>query len=178
MAKTRELKDQMMVQYEDWLKRSQAMIVTEYVGLTMKDMDALRAKIREAGGEFHIVKNTLGRQTWEKAGVTFPKELLEGSTAMAFAFQDPPAVAKAMLEFAKSNDKVKIKGGILDRKAMSADGVKSLAELPPLPVMRAQLLGTLLAPASKLVRTLAEPGRQVAAVIKAYSDRDSASAAA
>ena len=111
MAKTRELKDQMIAQYDDWLKRSQAMIVTEYVGLTMKDMDALRAKIREAGGEFHIVKNTLGRQSWEKAGVAFPKELLEGSTAMAFAFQDPPAVAKAMLEFAKSNDKVKIKGG-------------------------------------------------------------------
>lgn len=178
MAKTRELKNEMMAQYEGWLKRSQAMIVTEYLGLTMKDMDALRAKIREAGGEFHIVKNTLGRQTWEKAGVKFPPELLEGSTAVAYAFTDPPAVAKAMLDFAKSNDKVKIKGGVLDLKAMSAEGVKSLADLPPLPIMRAQLLGTILAPASKLVRTLAEPGRQVAAVIKAYSDRDSANAAA
>jgi large subunit ribosomal protein L10 len=178
LAKTRELKIQILDQYEGWLNRSQAMIVTEYTGLTMKDMDALRAKIREVGGEFHIVKNTLGRQTWEKAGVTFPQELLEGSTAVAFAFKDPPAMAKAILDFAKTNEKIKIKGGVLDRKAMSAEGVKSLAELPPLPVMRAQLLGTILAPASKLVRTLAEPGRQVASVIKAYSDRDSASAAA
>ena len=178
MAKTRELKDQMMAQYEDWLKRSQAMIVTKYIGLNMKDMDALRAKIREAGGEFHIVKNTLGRQTWEKAGVKIPSDLLEGSSAVAFAFKDAPAVAKALLEFAKTNEMVKIKGGILDLKAVSAEGVKSLANLPPLPVMRAQLLGTLLAPASKMVRTMAEPGRQVAAVIKAFSDRESASAAA
>lgn len=178
MAKTRELKIQILAQYEDWLNRSQAMIVTEYTGLTMKDMDALRAKIRDVGGEFHIVKNTLGRQTWEKAGVAYPPELLEGSTAVAFAFQDPPAIAKAILEFAKTNENVKIKGGVLGRTAMSAEGVKSLAELPPLPVMRARLLGTILAPASKLVRTLAEPGRQVASVIKAYSDRDSASAAA
>ena len=178
MAKTRELKVQILAQYEGWLNRSQAMIVTEYSGLTMKDMDALRAKIREAGGEFHIVKNTLGRQTLEKAGVAYPPELLEGSTAVAFAFQDPPAIAKAILEFAKTNENVKVKGGVLGRTAMSAEGVKSLAELPPLPVMRARLLGTILAPASKLVRTLAEPGRQVASVIKAYSDRDSASAAA
>lgn len=177
MAKTRELKTQMMAEYEDWLNRSQAMIVTEYTGLTMKDMDALRAKVREVGAEFHIVKNTLGRQIWSKAGITYPPELLEGSTAVVFAYQDPPAVAKAILDFAKTNDKMKVKGGILDRKAMSAEGVKSLAELPPLPVMRAQLLGTILAPASKLVRTLAEPGRQIAAVIKAYSERDSAGAA-
>ena len=178
MAKTRELKDQMMAQYDNWLKRSQALIVTEYTGLNMNDMDALRAKIREAGGEFHIVKNTLSRQTWEKAGVKIPSDLLEGSTAVAFAFKDAPAVAKALLDFAKSNEKVKIKGGVLDLKAVSAQGVKSLADLPPLPVVRAQLLGTLLAPASKMVRTLAEPGRQVAAVIKAFSDRESASAAA
>ena len=178
MAKSRELKEKIMTQYEGWLKNSQSVIVTEYTGLSMKEMDELRGKVREAGGEFHIVKNTLGRKSLQQAGIEFPETLLEGSTAMAFAFRDPPAIAKALLEFSKSNDKVNIKGGVLDRKPVSADGIKSLADLPPLPVVRAQLLGTILAPASKLVRTLSEPGRQVAAIIKAYSDRDSANAAA
>ena len=73
---------------------------------------------------------------------------------------------------------MKIKAGYLEGRMMTAEEVKALADLPPLPVMRATLLGTLLAPASQLVRTLAEPGRQVAAVIKAYADQDAAPEAA
>jgi large subunit ribosomal protein L10 len=86
-------------------------------------------------------------------------------------------VAKTMTDFARTVDVLKVKGGYLDNRPITAAGVKSLADLPPLPVVRAQLLGTLLAPASKLVRTLAEPGRQVAAVIKAYSEASEAAAA-
>ena len=88
MAKTRELKDQMMAQYDNWLKRSQALIVTEYTGLNMNDMDALRAKIREAGGEFHIVKNTLSRQTWEKAGII--RRLLDNASPETAGVQEAP----------------------------------------------------------------------------------------
>jgi large subunit ribosomal protein L10 len=168
----------MLDQYDQWLSRSQALVVTEYLGMGMKDLDALRAKIREVGGEFHVVKNTLGRKAFEKAGYTFPEELLKGSSAVIFAFNDAPAVAKAVIDFAKGFDKLKVKGGILDNKPLNAEQVKALADMPPLPVMRATLLGTILAPASKLVRTLAEPGRSVAGVIKAYADRDAASAAA
>jgi large subunit ribosomal protein L10 len=103
---------------------------------------------------------------------------LEGSTAVGFAFQDAPALAKTMADFAKSSEFLKIKGGYLGNKPISADDIKALAELPPLPVMRAQLLGTIMAPASKLVRTLAEPARSLAAVIQAYADKDTAGAAA
>lgn len=178
MAKSRELKEKIVAQYEKWLSRSQAMIVAQYTGMAMKDLDALRIKIREAGGEFHVVKNTLGRRVLKNAGVKMPDELLEGSTGVVFAFRDAPAVAKAVIDFAKTSESFKVKGGILDRTSITADGVKALADMPPLPVMRARLLGTILAPASKLVRTLAEPGRQVAAVIKAYSEHDSAGTAA
>ncbi len=82
------------------------------------------------------------------------------------------------MEYARTSDALKVKGGYLGHSAMSAADVKALAELPPLPVMRARLLGTILAPAGQLVRTLAEPARQVAAVLKAYADQQTATEAA
>ena len=178
MAITRQRKEDFVAQYTDWLNRSQALIMTEYTGLPMKQIDDLRAKVREAGGEFHIIKNTLGKVAFESAGVQVPEKLLEGSTAVAFAFQDAPAMAKVITEFARTSDFVKVKGGYLDRKPIDEQAVKALADLPPLPVMRAQILGTIMAPASKLARTLAEPARQVAAVLKAYTDKDATPAAA
>jgi large subunit ribosomal protein L10 len=172
LAITKERKRELIKQYKEWMERSRALIVTEYTGLSMGQIDELRKKLREAGGEFHIVKNTLGEIAVKEVGLPVPEHYFEGSTAIGFAFEDAPAVAKTMTEFARASEFVKIKGGYLGNAPMSADQIKALADLPPLPVMRAQLLGTLLAPASKLVRILAEPGRQVAAVIKAYADRD------
>lgn len=177
LALTKKRKEELVAQYSEWLKHSQATILAEYSGLSMKNMDALRAKIRETGGEFHIVKNTLGKLAFEKVGLSLPENFFTGSTAVGFAFKDAPALAKAMTEFARTSEALKVKGGYLNNRPMNAEGVKSLADLPPLPVVRAQLLGTLLAPASKLVRTLAEPGRQVAAVIKAYSEASEPAAA-
>jgi large subunit ribosomal protein L10 len=170
LAISKERKHELVTQYVDWLDRSQALIVTQYSGLTMKDIDNLRARIRESGGEFHIVKNTLGSVAFSSAGLELPEGLLDGSTAIIFAFRDAPDMAKVVTDFARTSEFVKIKGGYLDRRVINADEVKSLAELPPLPVMRAQLLGVLAAPASKLVRTLAEPGRSLAAVLQAYVD--------
>lgn len=178
MAISKQHKQAVLAQYSEWLQRSGAVVVAEYTGLNMKQMDDLRSKVREAGGEFHVVKNTLVKMAFKEANIPFDEEHFAGSSAIAFAFEDAPAVAKTMTEFAKDSNFVKIKGGILDKQIMSADGVKALADLPPLPVMRATLLGTILAPASQLVRTLAEPGRQVAAVLKAYADRDAAPEAA
>ena len=172
MAISKERKEQLVATYSDWLTKSQALILTEYTGLSMKQMDDLRAKVREAGGEFHIVKNTLGKVAFEARGMPQADKLLQGSTAVAFAFQDAAAMAKAMSDFGRTSEFVKVKGGFLGTQFMSAEDVKALAELPPLPVMRAQLLGILNAPASKLVRTLAEPARQMAAVLKAYAERD------
>jgi large subunit ribosomal protein L10 len=178
LAISKQRKDELVANYTAWLGQSKAVILTEYVGLNMKQMDEMRRKVREAGGEFHIIKNTLGKVAFEGAGLQVPEDLLEGSTAAAFAFTDAPSMAKAVTEFARGSDFVKVKAGYLDGRVISAEDVKALADLPPLPVMRAQLLGVLNAPASKLVRTLAEPARQLAAVIKAYADKDSAPAAA
>lgn len=176
MALTKKRKTELLEQYKDWLTNSRAVFMTEYTGVTMKHLDAVRAKMREVGGEYHVVKNTLGRRIFEEAGFEIVDELFTGSTAVGFAFEDSPGAAKAIADFASDVDFVKIKGGYLGNRYIDAVEVKALADLPPLPVMRAQLLGVINAPASKLVRTLAEPGRGIAAVIRAFSEKDSVAA--
>jgi large subunit ribosomal protein L10 len=152
------------------MDRSQALILVEYVGINVKNLDGVRAKVRESGGEFHILKNTLARIVFEAYGIKIPAGFLEKSTAVVFAFNDPALTAKAIIDGMKGIEAIKLKGGFLDKRALSPAQVKSLADLPPLPVVRAQVLGVLQAPASKLVRTIAEPARSLASVFRAYSE--------
>jgi large subunit ribosomal protein L10 len=171
LAISKQKKEEILAQYKDWLSQSQAVILVEYTGVRMKDLDSIRAKIREAGGEFHVVKNTLVKRALDASGMKVPESQLTSSTAMGFAFKDAAAVAKALNDTTKTIQAIKVKGGFLGTQSLDANGIKALADLPPLPVMRGQLLGVLLAPASKLARILAEPGRQVASVVKAYSEK-------
>jgi len=170
LAISKEKKREIAAQYGEWLEKSQAIVLTEYLGLTMKEIDELRARIRESGGEIHIVKNTLVKRVLEEADLELKDEHFVNTTAIGFAFEDAPALAKAMTDFAKDSDFLKIKAGYLENRLMSAPEVTALANVPPLPVMRGILLSTILAPASQLVRTLSEPGRQVAAVLQGYVD--------
>ena len=172
MAFSKERKKEIVATYQDWLGNSQAVFLAEYTGLTVKDMDALRDKVREVGGEFHVIKNTLGKIAFEESGYQVPEDLFLGSTAAGFAFEDAPAMAKALDDFSKSVGFLQFKGGYLEKDMLSMEEIKSLAALPPLPVVQAQLLSTLIAPASQLVRTLAEPARQVAAVLQAFADSE------
>jgi len=176
LAVSKERKDETLAIYAEWLKNSQAVILVEYTGAKMKDLDGIRAKIRESGGEFHILKNTLARRAFSNSGMDLPQDYLVKSTAVSFAFTDPALTAKALTEATKGKDFVKVKGGFMSGQALNAAQVKSLADMPPLPVVRAQLLGVLQAPASKLVRTIAEPARGLAAVIKAFSEKAPAAA--
>ncbi|MFZ5909359.1 MAG: 50S ribosomal protein L10 [Chloroflexota bacterium] len=176
MAISKQKKNEVLDQYKEWLSNSQAVILVEYTGANMKDMDNIRAKIRESGGEFHVLKNTLAKRAFEAGGMTIPQGLLESSTAASFAFSDPAGTAKALAEATKGMEAIKVKGGFMGAEALNAAQVKALADLPPLPVVRAQLLGVLQAPAGKLVRTLAEPARSLAAVFRAYSETAQAAA--
>lgn len=178
MAISKDRKNEIVEQHRTWLKESKAVVLTEYIGLSAQELEQLRLKVRDAGGELHVIKNTLGKIVFEEADLQLPGDSYEGSTAITYAFENAPDIAKALSEFAKSSEFVKIKVGVLGSEVLTADDVKALADLPPLPVMQATLLGTLLAPASQLARVLAEPGRQVARVIQAYADKDSAAAAA
>ena len=175
MAFTKEDKEKMLEQYEGWLAKSQAVFLLEYSKMNMKEVDGVRAKARAAGGEMHVVKNTIFGLLLDQLGMD-GKQYLEQSSLVGFAFNDAPALAKVVNDAAKS-DFFKVKGGILNKKAISINDVKALADMPPLPVVRAQLLGVLSAPASKLVRTINEPARGLAAVIKANSEKEAAPAA-
>ena len=178
MAITKERKEEVLSLYSDWMKRSQAVILVEYTGVSMKALDNIRTKIREAGGEFHVVKNTLARRAFADNGMQFPSDYLVKSTAISFAFTDPASTAKALTDATKGLEFIKVKGGFMSGQALNAAQVKALSEMPPLPVVRAQLLGMLQAPAGKLVRTIAEPARGLAAVLKAFSEKASATSAA
>jgi large subunit ribosomal protein L10 len=170
LALSKDRKESVLARYDEWLKQSQAVILVEYKGITMKEFDAIRAKVRESGGEFHVVKNTLVRKTFEARGMSVPAGFLEQSTAVAFAFKDVAATAKALADATKNVDKVKVKGAFLEKESLNAERAMALSTLPTLPVIRAQFLGLLQAPATKLVRTIAEPARSLASVFRAYSE--------
>ncbi len=175
MALTRKRKEELLALYKEWFENSQAAFVVEYHGLTMSMVDDLRAKMRESGGEFHVVKNTLAKMALAELGYEVPEGLFQNPVAVGFAKEDVAGVAKAIVD--AKLEALTIKGGFMGKELLDEAKVKQLASLPSLDVLRAQLLGVISAPASKLVRTLAEPGRGLAAVVKAYSEKDAASAA-
>jgi len=170
LAFTKEEKTKLVEQYEAWITRSQAVYMLQFSKMSMKEVDTVRAKAREVGAELHVVKNTLFDIALTKLGVE-AKEYLEQTSLVGFAFNDAPALAKVVNDAVKT-DFFKVKGGLLGKRTISASDVKALADMPPLPVVRAQLLGVLSAPASKLVRTINEPARSLAAVVKAYSEKN------
>lgn len=176
MPFSKSQKTEMLDQYEEWVRKSQAVIMLEYNKMGMKEINNLRTKVRDAGSQVHVTKNTLLKLALEKTGYENLKQE-EGTTLCGFAYGDAPALAKLLLDLTKNSEVFKIKGGFMDGRVLTPEEIKSLATLPPLPVMRATLLGVLSAPATKLVRTLAEPARQVAAVIKAHSEQSAAQAA-
>jgi large subunit ribosomal protein L10 len=146
-------------------------VVTQNQGLTVAEATVLRRRMRDAGATFKIAKNRLALLAL--AGTRFDglKPLLKGPTALAWS-QDPVAVAKAAVDFAKTNEKLVLIGGALGTQMLDASGVRALAELPSLPTLRAGLLGMLNTPATRLAGVLQAPAGQLARVFGAYAKRD------
>lgn len=177
MAITKERKQAMVKQYRDLVSSSQGIILASYTGLAVKDLERLRRKVRELGGEFHVVKNRLARLTLKEAGLTVADDALQGATAVGFAPDDPLAMAKAIVDFSKESDRVKVKAGVVNGVVYDGKQIVRLAEMPSLPVLRAQLLGLFTTPATRLATILVTPARQMATVVKAYADKAAVSAA-
>lgn len=178
MAITREKKEELVEQYKDWLQRGDSLVITRYSGLSVRDIGDLRAAVRKSGGEFHIVKNTLAEIAFEDAGREWDEGIFTGPTAFGISFENPSGLASAIKDFAEEYGKIEIKGGYLEGRMMSVEEINALAELPTMDEIRAKLLQTFLAPATQLARTLAEPGRKLAGVLKAYSERENSAEAA
>jgi large subunit ribosomal protein L10 len=177
LAFTKEHKAEILARYEKWFDQSQAVYVLSFNKMNQKTVDTVRAKIRDAGGEIHVVKNTLFKLVLDGKKLPSPKGFMENCNIVAFAHTDPPTMAKLLSEATNKSEIIQIKGGYLGKQQISTAQIKALADLPPLPVLRASLLGMLQAPASQLARTLAEPARSLAGVFKAYSEREAAPAA-
>jgi large subunit ribosomal protein L10 len=164
----RSEKERLVEELTERLKATETMIVADYRGLTVTEIDELRTKLLEHGARFSVVKNTLTRRAAESAGVDALLALLEGPTAIAFLETegDPVAVAKALDDAAKAEVLV-IKGGLLDGAEIAADDVKRLAKLPPAETLRAQLVGALAGSLTTVVGLFAAPMRDLVGVIDA-----------
>jgi len=177
LAFTRKEKQEMVEQYKDWVENSNAFFIMSFQNMDMQAVDAARAELRDVNGEIHVVKNRLFRLVMDDMDLAFENDFWEENNMVSFAFSDAPSVAKVMSDISKTNA-FEIRRGFMDGRLLAADEVKALADLPTLPVMRGMLLGTIMASASKLVRTLAEPARSMAAVVKAFSEEGQAAESA
>ena len=176
MPVSKQRRGELIAEYSAWFKRSQAVVIASYQGVSTKDLYRLRTKIHEAQGELHVVKNTLAARALKDAGLPAPEEMLTGSVIMSFGFTDPAAIAKAVTAFASEVQNFSVKGGLLGSRVIDAAGVKTLAELPPRPVLLGGLVATLQGPLSQLVNVINAPMRELAQVLKARSEQAQASA--
>jgi large subunit ribosomal protein L10 len=162
-------KEQVVEKLTERLKASQALIVTDFRGLTMTQIDALRGELLEHGARFQVVKNTLTRRAAEEAGADTVLALLEGPSAIAFldANGDPVAVAKALTKAARDTKILEVRGGVLEGKTITAADVEELAKLPPVDVLRAQVLGAITAPLTTIVGLFAAPLQNLVGLIDA-----------
>ena len=146
MSNAIEMKSQIVTEIADKLKGSVSAVVVDYRGLTVGQVTELRKQLREAGVEFKVYKNTLTRRAVEIAELTDLNESLTGPNAIAFSANDVVAPAKIINDFAKKNDKLEIKAGVIEGKVVDAEGVKALAELPSREGLLSMLLSVLQAP--------------------------------
>lgn len=153
-AKVLEQKKVTVAALIEKLSAAQAGVLVDYRGLTVSEDTELRKKLREAGVEYTVVKNTLTRFAAKEVGLGELDEILNGPTSLAISDSDPVAPAKIISDFAKTNDKLEIKAGFLDGKVISLDEVKTLASTPSRDTLIAKIMGSLNAPISDLVRTL------------------------
>lgn len=166
-------KQEMVENLNDIFKTSGSVVVARYKGMTVAQMTDLRRKMGDAGAKFKVIKNRLAKIALDGAANGAGADLFLEPTGIAFS-QDPTAAAKVASDFARTNDKFVIVGGLLGSQALNADGIKALAAIPSMNELRSKLLGVFLAPGSKLVRQLNAPAQTLAAVLQAYKEKQEA----
>jgi large subunit ribosomal protein L10 len=162
-------KERVVAELTEQLRRTDSLIVADYRGLTNVQLEELRAKLRPHGARFSVVKNTLTRRAAEAAGAESLLALLEGPVAIAFVETegDPLAVAKALADTARETKIMVLRGGVLDGAPITGDDVAALAKLPPVDILRAQLVGAMVAPLTQLAALLAASLRDLVGLIDA-----------
>jgi large subunit ribosomal protein L10 len=165
----KEDKELVVAELTERLRTAETLIVADYRGLTMTQIDELRSRLLDQGARFSVVKNTLTRRAAEAAGADALLALLDGPTAIAFleADGDPVAVAKTLADMARQTRILEIRGGVLEGRAMSAEEVGELATLPPLAILRGQVLGAVIAPLNAIMGLVTAPLQNLYGLIDA-----------
>lgn len=169
----RAAKEALVTSLHDVLKDTGVVVVAHNTGLVASQSAELRKRVKDAGGSVKVAKNKLVKLALKDTPAEGISDLFTGPTVLAFS-QDPIAAAKAAVSYAKENDKLVILGGAMGASVLDANGVKALAELPSLDELRAKLIGLLNAPATKIARTIKEPGAQLARVVQAKASQGEA----
>jgi large subunit ribosomal protein L10 len=165
----KEEKERVVAELTERLRTTETLLVADYRGLTMPQIDELRSKLIEHGARFAVVKNTLTRRAAELAGADALLALLDGPTAIAFLESngDPVAVAKALVDAARDTRVLEVRGGILEGRPVEAGEIESLAKLPPVDVLRGQVLGAVAAPLMTIVGLFAAPLQDLYGLLEA-----------
>lgn len=167
-------KEERVSEIKERFNGSEAVIMADYRGLSVKQMEELRVRVREAGGEIKIYKNTLTEIAIRELALPSMDEFLAGPTAFVFIASDPVAPAKALTTFAKDNQALEIKGGFVQSQIVDSAGVKAIASLPTREELLAKLLGTMLNPLTGTVRVLSGPARAFVTVADAIAKQKAA----
>jgi large subunit ribosomal protein L10 len=169
-----EEKKQIVENLHERFSRSKVVIATDYKGLDVMMINDLRSKLREADIEFQVVKNTMLVRASEDTDVALIKDTFKGPSAVALSYEDPVAPAKILTEFAKENDKLEIKAGVMDGKVLDIDAIKSLSKLPSREVLLGQFLSQLNGVPTRFVRVLNAIPQQLLNVLQAIKDQKEA----
>jgi len=169
-----EEKTEMVRELREDIKGSNVLLLTDYRGLTVSEISALRWNLREAGAEYKVVKNTLFKLAAEDMADSGLYQLLVGPTAVAFVHNDVIAPAKAIVDFMAEHKELSIKGGFVDGHLWSADQIEAVSRVPPRDVLTSQLIGSLQSPIAGLVGTLQGMMSNLVYTLQAVADKKAA----
>jgi large subunit ribosomal protein L10 len=167
---TRTQKEEQIAELNEKFSRAKSVYVADYRGLNVAAADNLRQQIRKGGAgdfEYRVAKNSVLRRASADLDVAGLVEHFEGPTAVAISFSDPVGLAKILSDFAKDHEVFELKGGVVEGEVIDTAQIAALAKLPSMDALRGILIGLVLAPATKLVRVVAEPGTQLARLVEA-----------
>lgn len=169
-----EEKKQIVLELHEKLSKSKVVIVTDYKGLNVETMTELRRKLRDAQVDYRVVKNTLMVRAAQETSVELIKEQFTGPSAIAMSFDDPVSPAKVLTEFAKKNDKLQIKAGVMEDKVLDLAGIKALANLPSREILLGQLLSVMVGVPTGFVRVLNGVPQKLMYALQAIKDQKEA----
>ena len=176
MSANKDAKVVEVAEIKQKLERSSGVVLVEYQGMNVLEVTDLRNQLRKAGVEYRVLKNTLVNRAANELQITGLEPFLNGSTAVAFGYEDPTQPAKVLAEYMKKVNKLQVKCGLVDKKVIEAKEVDALAKVPAKEVLVAKLLGTMNAPIANFVGILNGPARALVCALKAVQDQKEKSA--